>query len=302
MKRISLFSIAVALVAAGNAFGAASCSWTTVPANINFGSYSVFGPQLTANSAFAINCVPPASATLTLSRGGSTTYSRIVSKSTAPTGTLSYNLYTDAAGSTVWGDGTSGTQYLTFTGTPGNKDFAGSIYGILPATVLNDGPPGTYTDTIQATLSGTWGSDSRFFTVTVTIPAECNVSTSPLTFNNYDPVVANAAAPLDATTVVSVYCTAQTPATVSLDNGMSSLPGPPAVRRLKSAAGNFLTYEMYKDSARSVVWNTTTTNSGTSTSKNVAINGGFTVYGRIGQNQDVPAGAYGDTVTVTVTY
>lgn len=299
MKRIALFSITVAFFAS-RAYGAASCTWTTVPANINFGVYSVFGPQLTANSAFAINCVPPASATLTLSRGGSTTYSRIVSKSTAPTGTLSYNLYMDANGSNIWGDGTSGTQYLTFTGTPGTKDYAGTIYGILPASILNDGPPGTYTDTIQATLSGTWGSDSRFFTVTVTIPAECNVSTSSLNFNNYDPVVANAATPLDATTVVSVFCTAQTAATVSLDNGLwvTGL----STRRLKSAAGNFLTYEMYKDSGRTVVWNTTNTNSGTSTSKTVAINGGFTVYGRIAQNQDVPAGSYGDTVTVTVTY
>lgn len=296
MKRIT-FSITVSLLVARGLFAAPACTWTTVPANINFGNYSVFGSALTANSAFAINCVPPATGNITLSTGGSGSFSRLLSKASAPAGTLGYNLYRDAAGSIVWGDGTSGTQYLTFTGTPGNKNLAGQIYGIIPANL--DGPPGTYTDTIQATLSGTWGSISQFFTVTATILAECTVATSALNFGNYDPVAVNKTSPLDSTTVVDVYCTAQTPASVALDNGQWVFG---STRRLKDASGNFLTYEMYKDTSRSVVWNTTNTNSGTSTSKLTPINGGFTVYGRLPAGQDIPAGSYSDTVTVTVNY
>lgn len=294
MKRIAI-SIAASLLIARGVFGAASCTWTTVPTNINFGNYSVFGAAVTGNSTFAINCVPPATGNVLLSTGGAGSFSRKMSK--APSSTLGYNLYRDAAGSIVWGDGTSGTQYLTFTGTPGNRDLAATIYGIIPANL--DSPPGTYTDTVQATLSGTWGSVSQFFTVTATIVAECNVATSPLNFGNYDPVAANKTTPLDSTTVVNVYCTAQTPVTVALDNGLW-LTG--STRRLQSAAGNFLNYEMYKDSARGVVWNATNLNSGTSTSKNTPINSGFTVYGRVAAAQDLPAGSYSDTVTVTVNY
>ncbi len=296
MKRIAI-AIAAVLMISRTAHGAASCSWTTVPANINFGNYSVFGGALTATSGFSINCVPPASTTLKLSTGGSGSFSRLLNKASVPAGTLGYNLYMDAANAIVWGDGTSGTQFLSFTGTAGNKDYAGTIYGYIPAGL--DGPAGTYTDTIQATLSGTWGTDSRFFTVTATIIAECNVSTSPLNFGNYDPVVTNGAAPLDNTTLVNVYCTKATLATVSLDNG-TWVTG--TTRRLKSAAANFLTYEMYKDSGHGTIWNAVNTNSGTSASKLTAINGGFTVYGRIPGGQDIPAGAYGDTVTVTVNY
>jgi spore coat protein U-like protein len=59
---------------------------------------------------------------------------------------------------------------------------------------------------------------------------------------------------------------------------------------------------MYKDAARTITWNTTNTNTGTATSKLTAINGGFTVYGRIPAAQDVRAGSYSDTVQVTVNY
>lgn len=301
MKRITL-AIAVTFAIANAAHAAPSCTWTTVPANINFGNYSVFGAALSATSSFAINCVPPASGDVKLSAGGAGSFTRLLSKAAAPAGTLGYNLYRDAAGAVVWGDGTSGTQFPSYTGTAGNKDFTGTIYGIIPAGL--DAPTGTYTDTIQATLSGTWGTDTRFFTVTATILAECNVATSPLNFGNYDPVVANAATALDNTTLVNVYCTKGTPVSVSLDNGQW-VTG--STRRLRSAAANFLTYEMYRDSGRGTVWNATNTNSGTSTSKLTAIGptaagGGFTVYGRVPSGQDIPAGSYGDTVTVTVNY
>jgi spore coat protein U-like protein len=296
MKRFAL-AVAITIAVAPRVFGAASCSWTTAPANINFGNYTVFGSSLTANSPFAFTCVPPASGQLTLSKGGAGSFSRLLSKAAAPAGTLGYNLYLDAAGAIVFGDGTSGTQYVTFTGQPQNKDYLGQIYGIIPAGL--DAPPGTYTDTIQATLSGAWGSDSRFFTVTATILAECNVTTAALTFGNYDSVVANRSTALDNTTLVEVFCTKGAVAFVSLDNGVNAAG---ATRRLKSATGNFLTYEMYRESGRTTVWNATNTNSGTSTSKLTAINGGFTVFGRIPAGQDIPAGSYSDTVTVTVNY
>ena len=99
-----------------------------------------------------------------------------MTRTTAPALTMNYNLFMDAANTIIWGDGTSGTQFLTFPSTPGNKTYAGTIYGTIPAGL--DVGPGNYTDTIQATLNWGSGLDQRFFTVNATVLSECTVSTS----------------------------------------------------------------------------------------------------------------------------
>jgi spore coat protein U-like protein len=297
MKRIAVFAIAAILIS--SAALADNCKWDIAPANINFGSYSAFGASVAANSAFQINCTPPAIGLLTLSKGAANSYTpRSMPRTTPPAATLDYNLYMDAAHSIIWGDGTSGTQYLTFVSTPTNKIYAGSIFGYIPAGL--DVAPGTYTDTIQATLNWGTGTDVRFFTVTATVSAECTVSTATLNFGPYDPVAANLAAPKDSTSVINVYCTKTTLATVALDNGLWLSGGN---RRVNGTTlGDFLNYQLYTDAGRSVIWNAVNTDSGTSTSKLIPINGGFTAYGRIFQGQDVRADSYSDTILVTVNY
>jgi spore coat protein U-like protein len=218
-------------------------------------------------------------------------------RTAAPATTANYNLFKDAANTIIWGDGTSGTQFLTFTPTAGNTILAGSIYGTMPSGL--DVRPGNYTDTIQATLDWGTGTDARFFTVSVTVAAECTVSSGTVNFGTYDPVSANASTPNDSTGTVNVYCTIGTLATVSLDLG-SHASG--STRRMLGSTGDFLTYELYRDAAHTVVWNAANTNSGTSTSKLTPINGGFAAYGRIAAAQDVGIGSYSDTVLVTVNY
>ena len=278
---------------------AINCTWDIVPTNINFGNYSAFSVSpVTGTSAFQFTCTPPATATLMLSRGASATYNpRIMTRTTAPALTMNYNLFMDAANTIIWGDGTSGTQFLTFPSTPGNKTYAGTIYGTIPAGL--DVGPGNFTDTIQATLNWGSGLDQRFFTVNATVLSECTVSTSSVNFGAYDPVSANAVTPLDSTGTVNVYCTIGTLATVSLDLGTHSSG---TTRRMLAGVANFLNYEIYRDSARSVVWNSVNTDSGTSTSKLTPINGGFVAYGRIPAAQDVTIGSYSDTLLVTVNY
>ena len=235
---------------------------------------------------------------MTLSRGTSTSFNpRIMTRTTAPAITMDYNLYMDAANSIIWGDGTSGTQFLTFVSTPGQKTYAGTIYATIPPG-LNVGP-GTYNDTVQVTLDWGTGTLNQFITVTAVVSAECTVSTTSVNFGAYDPVSANAATPRDATGTVNVYCTTGTLVNVSLDLG-THLTG--STRRMLSGVANFLTYEIYRDAARSSIWNTVNMDSGTSTSKTVAINGGFIAYGRIPAGQDVTMGSYSDTLLVTVNY
>jgi spore coat protein U-like protein len=66
---------------------------------------------------------------------------------------LAYNLYTTAAHTQIWGDGTSGTgtiselQLLTI----GTNSYPYTVYGSIPA--LQDQPPGTYTDVIVVTVN-----------------------------------------------------------------------------------------------------------------------------------------------------
>ncbi len=75
------------------------------------------------------------------------------------------------------------------------------------------------------------------------------------------------------------------------------------LNRKMSSGANVLQYNLYTNSAHSIVWGNglggTSTDSGSAT-KNVALN--FTVYGYV-PAQTLPApGSYSDTIMVTVTY
>ena len=306
MKQLLRRAAVLALFAAQPLL-ASNCDWVTVPPNIDFGTYSVFtSSALAAKSDFKINCTPNTTGQITLSKGTSVVYDPRTMKLTTGADLVNYNLYTDAAATPafIWGDATGGsTVYAKYNSTPGNKDFADSIFASMPVLPANSDPlPGTYKDTITATLS--WGAartDARQFTVQVVIQPECIVKTFTLPFGNYDPVSVHKTTDLTAQTVVNVYCTRTTPATVSLDNGMSFSAG---TRRLKNGA-SFLNYDIFKDAAFGTVWNAANLNSGTSTSHTVALGpgaGGFRAYGRILAGQDVATGTYYDTVQATVNY
>ena len=135
--------------------------------------------------------------------------------------------------------------------------------------------------------------------VSATVTNNCTISTAPLAFGSYDPVVANASADLDGTGTVTVACTKGSSATIGLGLG-SNASG--TTRRMTDGSSNFLTYELYQDSGRSTVWG----NSGSGLLSPVAAPSkaarDFTVYGRVTSNQDVPAGSYNDTVVATVNF
>ena len=143
------------------------------------------------------------------------------------------------------------------------------------------------------------GSASANLSVSASVANNCTISTSPLAFGAYDPVVANASTNLDATGTVTVACTKGATATIGLGIGSNAAGN---TRRMTDGSSNFLAYEMYQDSSRATIWG----NSGAellspsaAPSKSMR---DFTVYGRIPSNQDVPAGSYGDTVTATVNF
>lgn len=131
----------------------------------------------------------------------------------------------------------------------------------------------------------------------------CTVSTTGITFPAY---TSPGGALADSTGDVAVTCTATLLAgTGSYTIAISAGSGTFATRTLKSGA-NALNYNIYTDSARSIVWGdgsgTTQTESDSYLILLTPTTRHYTPYGRIPAAQNKPAGTYTDTVTVTITY
>lgn len=134
--------------------------------------------------------------------------------------------------------------------------------------------------------------------VSATVLTSCTVTPGPLAFGNYDPTSATA---LDATATITILCTGGTAYTLGLDAGTGSgatITG----RKMTVGAGTAtLNYTVYNNSGRTTNWGDTAPNgalTGTATGLPQAI----TAYGRIPSGQSASAGAYTDTITVTLTY
>jgi len=135
----------------------------------------------------------------------------------------------------------------------------------------------------------------------------CNGSSVAFSLGNYD---AYQSTPADASTPFVVTCTrtggpGSTVVTVGL--GASFNSGTTAVRRLKHAtAADLLTYNVYRDAARLLVWGATigadTVSQTINLSNNTSGTITFTMYGRIDALQDVRPGIYNDSMTITVTF
>jgi len=154
-----------------------------------------------------------------------------------------------------------------------------------------------YGETANATTA------TATLSVTATVSANCTIATAPLAFGGYDPIGANAAAPLDGTGTVTVTCTSGSAATITLGQGANAAGGSTdaiPLRRMTDGSSHFLSYFLYQDSGRSTVWGNTGGTGGSATGTGAADS--HTVYGRISAGQNVPAGSYSDTVVATVTF
>jgi spore coat protein U-like protein len=160
--------------------------------------------------------------------------------------------------------------------------YRNSVIGAVAATALLVG------NTVQA------ATVSTTMTVTATVVASCSVNGGTLGFGSYDPL---SASPTDGSLQISVACTKGVTAQIGLSTGSNASAG---VRRMSNGA-DFLTYELYKDANHTTVWgNTGTDRLAYTSTTNVAQS--FTVEGRVSSGQNVPAGAFNDTVTITVTF
>lgn len=166
--------------------------------------------------------------------------------------------------------------------------FSRTIWAGVAAVALSTFP-------IAAQQSGT----SAALSVTASVSKNCTISTTPVNFGAYDPVVANASSPQDSTGSVTVACTKGANARVGLDDGANSQG---STRRMQQSASAHLNYEIYKDAARTSRWGTTVDESldlGAAPNRNPRT---YPAYGRIPAGQDATVGSYTDTVVATVNF
>ena len=132
------------------ALAAINCSISTV--GVVFGTYNVYAPAVLASTgSVTINCVGVGAGvdpvSVALSRGNAGSFQpRTMLRSGEP---LNYNLYLDATGTQIWGDGTGGTQKSASVSN--NRPVTITIYGRIPPG--QDVSVGSYTDTITATIN-----------------------------------------------------------------------------------------------------------------------------------------------------
>jgi len=135
--------------------------------------------------------------------------------------------------------------------------------------------------------------------VDATVTANCAVTTTAVAFGNVD---VTAGTNFDGTGTFSVTCTNGTAWSAAANAGSGT--GATLTTRKMANGANLLNYALYTDSARTTVWGDAAT---TATVKVSGTGSGSaqsnTIYGRVPSGQtSLPAGAYADTVTVTVTY
>jgi len=149
LAAVLLLVAAGTLCGRGAARGAISCTISAV--GVSFGTYNVFSASpLDSTGSVSYTCLSIKASdriTIDLSRGSAPTFlPRRLLKSAE---LLTYNLYTDAARSTVWGDATSGTSHYGPI-KPSVTDTI-TIFGRIPAG--QDATAGNYTDTVIATIN-----------------------------------------------------------------------------------------------------------------------------------------------------
>lgn len=122
---------------------------TVIP--VAFGTYNVFAATaLTVTGSIAVSCTGSGNAVVTLDKGQhSNSFASRAMQRTGGGDLLTYNLYTDASATTVWGDGTGGTTTQKLTGN--NPSATLTVFGNAGAG--QDVPAGSYTDTVVITVN-----------------------------------------------------------------------------------------------------------------------------------------------------
>ena len=131
----------------------------------------------------------------------------------------------------------------------------------------------------------------------------CSISATPVAFGTYDVF---ATGPTDSIGAITYRCTGMgnsNAVTIDIDGGWFGAVAQRRMARLFWFGLEYLPYNLYLDAARTTVWGNGTTAEHYGpivppNGKDVSV----TIFGRIPPRQDVSAGNYFDTVTVTINF
>ncbi|BDG07545.1 Csu type fimbrial protein [Anaeromyxobacter paludicola] len=145
-KRILLAAACAAAFATAGTARAASCKVNGATA-VSFARYDTFSAaRQQLRSTLSYDCAPPASPSLTLSAGSSGNASARYMTRAGSADRLLYNVYTDAACTSVWSDQPS--QAIPGVG---DHNQTLSFYTCVPP--LQDVSAGSYADTLIVTIN-----------------------------------------------------------------------------------------------------------------------------------------------------
>ena len=145
LAALAAFACVLTILAPGRV--EAACSITTT--GVSFGTYDVFNASpVDSTGSVRYQCSGSTGTfTISLSTGSSGTFQprRMVSGAEK----LNYNLYLDAARTSIWGDASAGTSWFMESGASG-KPVTLTVFGRIPPG--QDVAAGTYSDTIIVTI------------------------------------------------------------------------------------------------------------------------------------------------------
>jgi spore coat protein U-like protein len=122
--------------------------------------------------------------------------------------------------------------------------------------------------------------------------ANCTLNVQSVVFGTYDALSSQS---VDSVGSITVGCDAFASYSLSLSSGYGTMAG----RHLQSGA-SVLLYNLYSDTVRSIIW-------GDGSGGTALVNGSgtsvsYSIYGRVPGRQNVMAGVYSDTVTVSLIF
>ncbi|WP_411884531.1 spore coat protein U domain-containing protein [Polaromonas sp. YR568] len=232
---------------------------------------------------------------------------------------MQYDLYSDAARTQIIGPPPNGNGFPLYTFTavvPGGytqQQNTAPIYARVPAgqslpagnafqaqigggTIYWSWSNAGYPANCNSGAGGT-GNATFYQGVTASVSNACRITlATDLDFGNTGALTVAR----EQTSTIMVRCPTGTTWRLGLSNGSNAVG---TVRRMRNAAGNYVTYELYRDSVRTQRWGNavgTDTSSGTGQGESTPV--AQSVYGRVPAQPGTRTGAYSDTITVTLTY
>ena len=151
MKQILITILCMLLPVTGNAF---QCSVASTP--VSFPNYDVFtSSPAYSTGTVSVKCNNPNNqampVTIAVNGGNAGTFNPRQMKAAIGTDSLNYYLFTSAARTVIWGDGTGGSSTVTNTVSK-SAPWNASIYGSLPQR--QNVRAGSYSDAVVVTV--TW--------------------------------------------------------------------------------------------------------------------------------------------------